>query len=125
MLSNFSSAGRTPKRTTLRVLAAVGFLIFLALQVLPMATPDSLQQIQKTITKQQAKEIAAEFAASTLELPVTLDDALVTYESRSDIYGYLTRAGLMKTYMQNYDEQFPLEIFRVRFEQPDGILSAL
>ncbi|GAA0136589.1 hypothetical protein YSY43_34300 [Paenibacillus sp. YSY-4.3] len=125
MLSVFSSPGRAPKRNTLRVLAAVGFLIFLAVQILPMATPDSLQQIQKTITKQQAKELAAEFAASTLELPVSLDHAIVTYESRSDIYGYLSHENLMNAYMKNYDEQFPLEVFRVRFEQPGGILSAL
>ncbi|AZK46286.1 CPBP family glutamic-type intramembrane protease [Paenibacillus lentus] len=126
MFSFFSSTGRTPKRNTVRVLAAVGLLLFLTLQfVLPMFTPGSVEQIQKTITKQQATELAAEFARSTLELPVPLDNALVTYETRSDIYGYLSKEGLMKTYTDTYGEQFPLEVFRVRFEQPDNELKAL
>lgn len=125
MFSVFSSQGRMPKRNTVRVLAAVGLLVFLIMQILPMATPDSLEQIKKTITKQQAVEIAAEFAGSTLGMPVPSDDALVTYETRSDIYGYLSREDLMEAYAKTYEEQFPLEVFRVRFEQPDDVLNAL
>lgn len=126
MFSVFSSTGRMPKRNTVRVLAAVGLLLFLTLQVvLPMTTPESLEQMKKTITKQQAIEIAAEFASSTLMIPVSLDDALVTYETQSDIYGYLSKENLMKTYVESYGEQFPLEVFRVRFEQPNSVLNAL
>ncbi|WP_055105843.1 CPBP family intramembrane glutamic endopeptidase [Paenibacillus ihumii] len=126
MLSVFSSTGRMPKQRTVYLMAAAGLLVFLILQViLPLAAPESLVQLKKTITKQEAAEIAAEFAGSTLGLPVPPDDALVTYDTRSDIYGYLSREKLMNTYMKDYDEQFPLEFFRVRFERPDDVLSAL
>ncbi|WP_019635926.1 CPBP family intramembrane glutamic endopeptidase [Paenibacillus fonticola] len=125
MNSVFSSSGRVPKQSTLWVLAGIGLVIFTLLQILPMTSLDSLGQIQKTITKQQAEKAAAEFAISTFDITNPPGKALVTYDSQSNIYGYLVREKVMDTYLKTYNEQFPLEVFRVRFDNADGTRSTL
>ncbi|MEF2968530.1 CPBP family intramembrane glutamic endopeptidase [Paenibacillus sp. M1] len=119
--------GRRPKTRTLWLLAAIGFIVFIWVQLLPTTDSESLQVQQSTqiITKEQARESAAKFAATALGYAGDLGEALVTYDTDSDVYGYLTREDLMADFLKKYDKQFPYDVFQVRFEHPDAETSAL
>ncbi|WP_410772000.1 CPBP family intramembrane glutamic endopeptidase [Fontibacillus sp. BL9] len=118
---------RRMKTRTLWILAAIGLIVFILLQIVPATDSETLQMEQSAelITKAQAEESAAKFAETTLGLSGPFDDALVTYETRADIYGYLTREDLMVDYLKKYEKQFPYDIFQVRFKKPGGLLSSL
>nr|WP_085979058.1 CPBP family intramembrane glutamic endopeptidase [Paenibacillus sanguinis] len=123
-------AGRKPKPRTLWLLAALGLIVFIAVELLPTNDSEQLQmeQSKEIISKQQAKEQAANFVQSVLHLDLSeqsKDKALVTYESRSNLLGYLTKAELLSSYLKSYEQQFPYDVFRVLFKQPDDLLSAL
>ena len=128
---NFSmqSAGRKPKPRTLWLLAALGLIVFIVIQMLP--TNDSeppMEQSKEIISKQQAKEHAVSFVQSVLQLDLSeqsKEKALVTYESRSDLLGYLTKSKLLSSYLKSYEQQFPYDVFRVLFKQPDDLLNAV
>lgn len=129
---NFSMkpAGRKLKTRTLWLLAALGLVVFIVIQLLPTNDSELLQmeQSKEIISKQQAKEQAANFVQSVLQLDLSeqsKDKALVTYESRSDLLGYLTKSELLSTYLKSYEQQFPYDVFRVLFKQPDDLLNAL
>ncbi|GGH34452.1 CPBP family intramembrane glutamic endopeptidase [Paenibacillus segetis] len=119
--------GRNLKTRTLWILAAIGLIIFVYVQVLPSILSDTLQveQSKNVITKDQAKNSAAKFMESTLGISGDMEKALVTYEAHSEMYGYLTKEKLMESYLKSYGEKFPLEMFRVRFENPDAVHSAV
>lgn len=115
------------KTSNLWLLAGLGVVLFFLFQFIFPAASDNqqLQQSFKIITKEQAKQSAIKFAESELKLNGNYEDALVTYETRPDIYGYLSKEDLLGKYTSSYDKQFPLDVFRVRFNHPDNVLSAL
>ncbi|MDQ0090724.1 hypothetical protein J2T12_004147 [Paenibacillus anaericanus] len=119
--------GRKLKTSTLWILASLGLVIFVFLQVLPTTVSESLQveQTKNIISKDEAKQSAANFMESILGISGNLNENLVTYETYSEVYGYLSKEKLMESYLKTYDKQFPLELFRVRFENPDEIHSAV
>lgn len=103
---------------TLWIMAAVGLILFVVLQILP-ASPEEAKQVEqaaKIITKQEAAQAAADFAVSTLGLQVQSENSLVVYDTDSDLYGYLTRDSLLEPYLDDYEAQFPYDTFQVRFE---------
>ncbi|MBU5674597.1 CPBP family intramembrane glutamic endopeptidase [Paenibacillus brevis] len=103
---------------TLWIMAAVGLVLFVVLQILP-ASPEETKQVEqaaKIITKQEAAEAAAEFAVSALGLQVQSGEGLVVYDTDSDLYGYLTRDSLLEPYLNDYEAQFPYDKFQVRFD---------
>ncbi|RCX19695.1 CAAX prenyl protease-like protein [Fontibacillus phaseoli] len=118
---------RRMKTRTLWIFAAIGLIVFILLQIVPATASETLQMEQSAelITKAQAEESALKFAESTLGLSGPFEDALVTYETRADIYGYLTKEDLMEDYLKKYEKQFPYDIFQVRFKKPGGLLNAL
>lgn len=118
---------RKLKTGTLWILAAIGLLVFIMLQLVPTTSSETLQieESTKVITKEQAKEAAAKFAQTTLRLSGPFDDALVTYETRSDVYGYLSREKRIEDYLNKYEKQFPYDIFQVQFSDPGADLSTL
>lgn len=103
---------------TLWIMAAVGLVLFVVLQILP-TSPEEAKQVElaaKIITKQEAAEAAAEFAGSALGLQVQSDTGLVVYDTDSNLYGYLTRDSLLEPYLNEYEAQFPYDKFQVRFD---------
>ncbi|MNE02630.1 Sporulation-killing factor biosynthesis protein SkfC [compost metagenome] len=127
MQSEMKPYSRKFKSSTLWLMAGIGLIIFILLQFIFPATSDNqqLEQSFKIITKEQAKESAIKFAESELKLDGNYENALVTYEARSEIYGYLSKENLLGSYTSSYSKQFPLEVFRVRFADPNEVLSAL
>lgn len=111
---------------TLWIMAGIGLVFFFVIQfVLPAVSQEQPIQPINMITKDQAREYAIKFATTELGLTDNDKDALVTYETRSDIYGYLSKEKLLSTYNKSYDKQFPLDIFRVHFTNPNETLSSL
>ncbi|MGG6310138.1 CPBP family intramembrane glutamic endopeptidase [Paenibacillus macerans] len=130
MNSSVKPAGRRMKTKNLWLLAVLGFIVFMIVQLIPTNDSESLQmeQSDKVISKQEAGAKAAEFAKSTLntDLPGEVrDNALITYETRADLFGYLSKEDLLAPYLKTYDKQFPYDVFRVRFTDPNEVLSAL
>lgn len=127
MYSDLKPQTRGIKTRTLWILAVIGLIVFILLQIVPTTASETLQVEQSTqlITKEQAKEAAVKFAESTLGLTGPFNDALVTYETRADVYGYLTREDLMEDYLKKYEKQFPYDIFQVRINKPGGLLKAV
>lgn len=115
------------KTGTLWVLAAISVVVFILCQIVPNSDSESqqLEQSTRVITTDQAAEHARQFAKKTLGFSGALEDPLITYESRSDLYGYLTREDLMGDYLKKFDKQFPTDVFQVRFDQPGNGLGAL
>lgn len=85
--------GRKLKTSTLWILASLGLVIFVLLQVLPTTVSESLQveQTKNIISKDEAKQSAVNFMESTLGISGNLNETLVTYETYSEVYGYLSR----------------------------------
>lgn len=111
---------------TLWIMAGIGLVFFFLIQfVLPAVSQEQPVQPINMITKDQAREYGSKFAKSELGLNHNDEDALVTYETRSDMYGYLSKEKLLSTYNKSYDKQFPLDVFRVHFTDPNETLSSL
>lgn len=107
----------------LGVFAVIGLVLFVLFQILPSTASDTLeQQDAKVISKEQAQKAAAAFAQDSLHLQIDKgDEALVTYQSSSDLYGYLSREKLLDQYNKTYEKNYPYDVFRVRLtEQGDG-----
>lgn len=111
---------RRMKTGTLWGLAALGLVLFVLLQILPSTASETLQleQSAQVLTKEQAKAAALKFAEDELGLSPG-QDAIVTYQTRSDVYGYLAKEKLMNDYLQKYEKQFPYDVFRVYFSLPE------
>lgn len=115
------------KTGTLWILAVISLAVFILCQIVPYSDSESeqLEQSAKVIATDEAAESARQYAENTLGYSGVLDDPLITYESRSDLYGYLTREDLMGDYLKKYDKQFPTDVFQVRFTHPNEELDAL
>ncbi|WP_237690801.1 CPBP family intramembrane glutamic endopeptidase [Paenibacillus caui] len=106
-------------------LALLGLVLFVIVQVLPMTSSESPDS-GSSISKEQAVQTAADFAANTLGISnIPKENAAVTYTTQSDLYGYLSKENLLAEYNRKYAKQFPTERFRVQFKHPDSHLDAL
>lgn len=103
---------------TLWILAAISFVIFVVLQILPSSPEETkqLEQATQIISKKEAAAAAAEFATSKLGLTVQSEDGRVIYDTDPDLYGYLTRDELLEPYLNDYEAQFPYDRFEVHFD---------
>lgn len=113
---------------TLWILALLGFLAFFAIQILPMFfSNDPEMNFQTTvIEKDQARQTAEQFAINTLDMQKdNLTQFIVTYQSDSNLYGYLSREKLAESYVEQYEQQFPYDVFRVHFNNPSENMSVL
>lgn len=106
----------------LMVLGAIGLILFLIIQVFPSTASDSLEvKAPEMITKAAAAEAAERFAQEQLQYNIASgEEPLVTYQSRSDVYGYLSKEKLLTEYNKKFESKYPYDVYRVRFEQSDG-----
>jgi len=107
----------------LGVFAVIGLVLFVLFQVLPSTASDTLeQQDTKVISKEQAQSAAVAFAQDTLHLQIDMSkEALVTYQSSSELFGYLSKEKLLDKYNKTYEKNYPYDVFRVRLtEQGDN-----
>lgn len=102
--------------------AAVGLILFLLFQVFPWANPDDAEMASPDIiSKEQARQAASRFAQEHLQFAAAdTDEALVTYQSKSELYGYLAKEKRLSEYNKTYEAKYPYDVYRVRFSEPGG-----
>jgi hypothetical protein len=106
----------------LGLLAAIGLILFFVFQIFP-ATSSQTTDIQSTsfISKEKAVESARSFAASLPDYTLATDtgNELVTYQTHSDIYGYMAKTKQLETYNKKWETTYPYDVYRVRLPDQD------
>lgn len=106
----------------LGLLAAIGLILFFVFQIFP-ATSSQTTEISSTsfISKEEATQSARSFAASVDDYTLPNDGVkpLVTYQTHSDIYGYMVKTKQLDTYNQKWETSYPYDVFRVRLPDQD------
>ncbi len=94
--------------------AAIALVIYFLFNFTTLFQSDMTQQEPYSlVSEEQAQTVAADFASSKLGINDPLGEASVSYHSDSDLYGYLSREGLLAEYDDTYVDNFPYEMFRV------------
>ncbi len=103
----------------LGLLGTIGLILFMILQVFPSTASDTLeQQSRELISKEQARDAATQYAESKLHIHILSNpETLVTYQSHSDVYGYLSKEKLMKKYNETFENKYPYDVYRVRLQE--------
>lgn len=112
-----------PNFKWLGVLGAIGLILFVVLQILPgTAMQSTEQQTQEVITKQEAFEAALSYAQQQVGITsdVSYENALVTYQSHSGLYGYLVENELLVSYNKQFKQQYPYDVYSVRIPVSEG-----
>lgn len=93
------------------------FILFV--QVFPQTSSETLEgQTTKVISKSEAEAAAKAFASDRLNIQTGIAaEPLVTYQSESDLYGYLSREKLLNEYNKKYEPKYPYDVFRVRLPE--------
>ncbi|WP_418039152.1 CPBP family intramembrane glutamic endopeptidase [Paenibacillus xylanilyticus] len=107
----------------LGLLAVIGLILFFVFQIFP-ATSSQTTDIPSTsfISKEQATQSARSFAASMADYTLPSDNGrtLVTYQTHSDIYGYMAKTKQLDSYNQKWEAAYPYDVFRVRLPDEDN-----
>ncbi|MFF3922711.1 CPBP family intramembrane glutamic endopeptidase [Paenibacillus lactis] len=112
----------TPNLKKLIAPAIIGLILFLIFQVLPSTSFESTDTpYPQIISKDEAAQAASRFARERLGFPASEGQPpLVTYQSNSELYGYLAKEKKLKEYNKNYEAKYPYDVYRVRFTLPGG-----
>ncbi|RAI96823.1 membrane protease YdiL (CAAX protease family) [Paenibacillus pabuli] len=106
----------------LGLLAAIGLILFFVFQIFP-ATSSQTTDIQSTsfISKEKAAESGRSFAASLPDytLSTNTGNELVTYQTHSDIYGYMAKTKQLEAYNKKWETTYPYDVYRVRLPDQD------
>ncbi|MGF7047094.1 hypothetical protein J2T13_001596 [Paenibacillus sp. DS2015] len=110
----------------LGILGALGLVVFFIINFVMPAINVSSTELQsvKMISKEQATQTATQFAQSQLSNDIfNHSDTIVTYQSNSDLYGYLSKNKLIKDYTTKFEASYPYDVFRVRLAEADTYLN--
>ncbi|CAI6083209.1 hypothetical protein PAECIP112173_03837 [Paenibacillus sp. JJ-100] len=106
----------------LGLLAVIGLILFCVFQIFP-ATSSQTTEISSTIpiSKEQAIESARSFAVSIDDYMLPSDDIkpLVTYQTHSDVYGYMAKTKQLDAYNKKWETTYPYDVYRVRLPDED------
>ena len=94
----------------------IGLILFIMFQIAPSLLSTMDTAVDTTvISKAEARERAAAFAADKFELTETASDQWrVVYQTDSSFYGYMSREKLLEEYTKNkLDERYPFDVFHV------------
>lgn len=103
----------------------IGLIIFFMFQVLPSLLSETEQVGTTVITKVEAGEKAAAFAVQELGYTEAADEKwIVTYQSDSSFYGYMSREKLLEDYTkQQLDQRYPFDVFQAELHSPSMNIS--
>lgn len=106
----------------LGLLAVIGLILFFVFQIFP-ATSSQTTEISSTIpiNKEQAIESARSFAVSIDDYMLPSNDIkpLVTYQTHSDVYGYMAKTKQLDAYNKKWETTYPYDVYRVRLPDED------
>lgn len=100
----------------------IGLILFIMFQVAPSLLSSMDTNGNTTvISKAEARERAAAFAADKFELTETTSDQWsVVYQTDSSFFGYMSREKLLEEYTKNkLDQRYPFDVFHVVFTGSD------
>lgn len=125
--SNHSSAKHNKKLNKLWICAVIGLIIFVFVQLIPNTSSETIgvDQDKQLITKEQAQQAATTFLNTNLKMADEGNQVTVTYDSRPDIYGYLSKEDLLKSYEEQYGAKFPYDTFKVNFKNPNAVHKSI
>jgi hypothetical protein len=103
----------------------IGIALFIMFQVLPSLLGGSPEASNSVISKNDARDKAAAFAAQKLGYTVSDGEWNVTYQSDSSFFGYMSREKLLEDYTKKkLDQRYPYDVYHVAFT-PAGQNGAL
>ncbi|WP_054942894.1 CPBP family intramembrane glutamic endopeptidase [Paenibacillus ihuae] len=100
--------------TTRVILAGVlGLIVFIMFQVAPQLLSGSGEKDTTVISKTEARTKAAAFAVQQLGHSQTAQDEwMVSYQTDSSFYGYMSREKLLEDYSKKkLDQRYPFDVF--------------
>lgn len=102
-----------PLSTRLIVSGILGLIVFIMFQVAPQLLQGSQGENTTVISKNEAREQAAAFAAGQLGHTKTEEDTwTVSYRTDSDFYGYMSREKLLADYSKSkLDQPYPYDVY--------------
>ncbi|UQZ33279.1 CPBP family intramembrane metalloprotease domain-containing protein [Paenibacillus sp. PK3_47] len=111
-----------PLTTRLILMGILGLVVFVMFQVAPQLLAGTSGTNTKVISKAEAREQAAAFAARQLGHTETAEDKwTVSYRTDSAFYGYMSREKLLEDYTKRkLDQSYPFDVFHAVLHSPDG-----
>ncbi|QQZ61754.1 CPBP family intramembrane metalloprotease [Paenibacillus sonchi] len=102
-----------PLSTRLILAGIIGLIVFIMFQIAPQLLGDSGDSDTTPISKNEAREQAAAFAAQQLGHPdSTGEEWAVSYRTDSSFYGYMSREKLLDQYSKaKLDQRYPFDVF--------------
>ncbi|WP_150268868.1 CPBP family intramembrane glutamic endopeptidase [Paenibacillus tepidiphilus] len=115
-----------PLSTRLIVTGIISLIVFLMFQVAPQLLINKDGEDTTIISKEEARENAAAFAASRLGYSESAGDKwTVLYQTDSSFYGYMSREKLTEDYSKRkLDQRYPFEVFHAALH-PGGSADPL
>lgn len=103
----------------------IGLILFIMFQVLPSAQGGSPELGTSPVSRSEAREKAADFAAQKLGYNLSDGTWNITYQSDSSFFGYMSREKLLDDYTKKkLDHRYPYDIYYAAFT-PAGQSGAL
>lgn len=102
-----------PLTTRLILAGIIGLIVFILFQIAPQLLGGSGESDTTPISKNEAREQAAVFAAKQLGHPEsTGEEWAVSYRTDSSFYGYMSRENLLDQYSkEKLDQRYPFDVF--------------
>ncbi|MGN7763467.1 CPBP family intramembrane glutamic endopeptidase [Paenibacillus sp. 22594] len=102
-----------PLTTKLILAGIIGLIVFIMFQIAPQLLGGSGESDTTPISKNEAREQAAVFAAKQLGHPEsTGEEWAVSYRTDSSFYGYMSREKLLDQYSkEKLDQRYPFDVF--------------
>lgn len=105
-------------RRLLGILAGIGLIVFLVLQVLPVFTNESPgAESGAVISKEKAIDAALSFTLTQWkDADPELASGYAIYDTDKLLYGYLTANRLLNDYNRKFEREFPYDTYRVELK---------
>ncbi|MBW4080991.1 CPBP family intramembrane glutamic endopeptidase [Paenibacillus sp. S150] len=102
-----------PLSARLILAGIIGLIVFIMFQIAPQLLTGSGEAATATISKSEAREQAAVFAAQQLGHPEAAgEEWTVSYRTDSSFYGYMSREKLLDQYSKDkLDQRYPFDVF--------------
>ncbi|OKP85224.1 hypothetical protein A3844_17330 [Paenibacillus helianthi] len=116
-----------PLTTRLILAGIIGLIVFIMFQIAPQLLGGTSESDTTPISKNEAREQAAVFAAKQLGHPESTGEKwAVSYRTDSSFYGYMSREKLLDQYSKKkLDQRYPFDVFHAVLHAPGQAIPIL
>ncbi|MNC10372.1 CAAX amino terminal protease self- immunity [compost metagenome] len=116
-----------PLSTRLILAGIIGLIVFIMFQITPQLFGGSGSSDTTPISRNEAREQAAVFAAKQLGHPESAgEEWTVSYRTDSSFYGYMSREKLLDQYSkEKLDQRYPFDVFHAVLHAPGEVIPIL